>query len=322
MAERRRLGRTDIEVAPIGLGCWQFSEGHGRVGGYWPALPQETVNAIVAASLRGGIDWFDTAEAYGRGRSERALSRALQAAGKTSGEVVVATKWFPLGRTARSIRETIGERTAALAPYRIALHQVHHWAGLSSIEEEMRAMADLVAQGRIRSVGVSNFGARRMRRAHAALASRGLPLASNQVRYSLLDRSVERSGVLEAARALGVTLIAYSPLAQGLLSGKFHDDPSLVRRAPGPRKWMRAFGEKGLARSRPLVDELRAIAAAHGATPSQVALSWVTSFHGDAIVAIPGATRLGHVEENVGAMRLALSDLEARRLDERSRAFR
>ncbi len=322
MTGRRRLGRTDIEISPIGLGCWQFSEGHGRVGGYWPALPREAVNAIVAASLRGGVDWFDTAEAYGKGRSERALSRALQAAGKASGEVVVATKWFPLGRTARSIRETIGERRAALAPYPIDLHQVHHWAGLSSVEEEMRAMADLVARREIRSVGVSNFGARRMRRAHAALAARGLPLASNQVKYSLLDRSVERNGVLEAAKALGVTLVAYSPLEQGLLSGKFHEDPSLVQRAPGPRKWMRRFREKGLAESRPLVDELRAIAAAHGATPSQVALAWLISFHGDAVVAIPGATRLGHVEENVGAMRLALSGLEARRLDERSRAFR
>ncbi|HSQ61976.1 MAG TPA: aldo/keto reductase [Polyangiaceae bacterium] len=315
----RSLGKTDIRITSIGLGCWQFSEGFGLVGGFWSALPQETVNEIVGAALEGGIHWFDTAEAYGKGRSERALSRALQAAGKKSGEVVVATKWMPVGRTARSIQKTIGARLAALSPYPIDLHQVHQPYGFSPVEAEMNALADLVSQMKIRAVGISNFGASRMRRAHAALAARGLPLASNQVKYSLLDRRIEKNGVLAAAKELGVTLIAYSPLEQGILSGKFHDDPGLIKKSPGPRKWMPAFRAKGLERSRPLVEELKKIAAAHNVTATQVALAWLVTFHGDTVVAIPGASRRRHVEENVGAMKLSLSQLELRRIDALSR---
>ncbi|MFL5263120.1 MAG: aldo/keto reductase [Anaeromyxobacteraceae bacterium] len=317
---QRRLGRTDLQISPLGLGCWQFSEGRGLIGGFWEALPQDRVDAIVKAALEGGVTWFDTAEAYGKGRSEQALAHGLEVGGKRPGEVVVATKWQPFGRTARSITETIRARAEALAPYPIDLHQVHHWAGLSFVEAEMRAMADLVSAGRIRAVGVSNFGASRMRRAHGALAKRGIPLASNQMQYSLLDRRIERNGVLAAAKELGVTIIAYSPLAQGILSGKFHDDPSLIRRAPGPRRFMPAFRARGLARTRPLVTELKAIAAAHGATPSQVALAWLVTFHGDTVVAIPGATRPHHARESAAAMGLALSPRELERLDELSRA--
>lgn len=106
MTTRRRLGRTDLEISAIGLGCWQFSEGHGLVGGFWEALPQPTVNDIVSVSLAGGINWFDTAEAYGKGRSEHALSAALTAAGERPGDVLVATKWMPIPRTAASIGAT------------------------------------------------------------------------------------------------------------------------------------------------------------------------------------------------------------------------
>ena len=137
----------------------------------------------------------------------------------------------------------------------------------------MEAMADLVAAGRIRAVGVSSFSAKQMRRAHAALAKRGIPLASNQVDYSLVRRRIESNGVLAAAKELGIAIIAFSPLGQGILSGKFRDDPHLVRKRAGPRRYMRAFSQGGRARSRPLIDELRAIAAALGATAAQVAVT-------------------------------------------------
>ena len=165
MTTLRRLGKTPIEISSIGLGCWQFSEGSGIVGGFWPALPQPTVNEIVVRSLAGGINWFDTAEAYGNGRSERALASALTAAGKKPGEVRVATKWMPVGRLASNVAASIGERLSALAPWPIDLHQVHQPYGLSSVEAEMAAMAELVTQKKIASVGVSNFNESRTRKA-------------------------------------------------------------------------------------------------------------------------------------------------------------
>lgn len=317
----RRLGKSDIQISAVGLGCWQFSEGFGFVGGFWEALPAETVREIVDASLRGGINWFDTAEAYGNGRSEKALATALEQLGKKPGEVVIATKWLPVLRLASTIKGTIDERVACLSPYPIDLHQIHQPYALASVEAQANAFADLVEAKKIRTVGVSNFSAKRMRAIHAALARRGVPLVSNQMRYSLLDRRIESNGVLAAAKELGITIIAYSPLAQGLLSGKFHDDPTLIRKSPGPRKFMPSFRPGGLARSRPLVDELRKIAAAHGATPSQVALNWLMHFHGETVVVIPGATKKRHAEENVGAMGFTLSQEELRRIDELSRQY-
>lgn len=318
-APRRRLGRADAEVSSIGLGCWQFSEGAGLAGSFWPVLPQDRVSEIVACSLAGGITWFDTAQAYGNGRSEQALARALTQAGKKPGEVFIATKWMPLFRTAASIRATIGERLARLSPFPIDLYQVHNPWGLSSVEAEMNAFADLISAGQIRFAGVSNFNERQMRRAHAALKARGLPLASNQVKYNLLDRRIERNGVLSAAKELGVTIIAYSPLEQGILSGKFHRDPSLLAKVRGSRRFMPAFRKSRLPRTQPLIDELERIAKAHGVSCTQVALAWLISFNGDAVVAIPGASKVSQAEENVAAMRLSLSRAELDRLDDVSR---
>ncbi len=321
MATKRRLGQTDIEVTPVGLGCWQFSGGRGVAGRYWEALPQQRVNDVVAVSLERGINWFDTAEMYGGGASERALAAALEVAGRTNGGVAVATKWSPFFRAAGSIKATIDERLSCLSPFGIDLHQVHQPFGFSSVEAEMAAMAVLVAQKRIRAVGVSNFNQGRMRRAHAALAASGIPLASNQVRYSLLDRRIESDGTLAAAKTLGVTIIAYSPLAQGLLTGRYHEDPAYVRTRPGPRKWLRPFSAKGLERSRPLVEELRKIAAAHGATVGQIALAWLCQFHGDTVVVIPGASQAAQAEENAGALDLTLSKGEVEKIEQESRQF-
>jgi aryl-alcohol dehydrogenase-like predicted oxidoreductase len=320
--ELRRLGRSEVQISVVGLGCWQFSEGFGLAGGFWEALPAETVQEIVDASLKGGINWFDTAEIYGRGRSERALAGALTRLGKKPGEVVIATKWWPVPRGASSIVSTIDKRYECLSPFGIDLHQIHQPFALATVEAQANAMADLVQAGKIKAVGVSNFSARRMRAAHEALVRRGFWLASNQMPYSLLDRRIESNGVLDACKELGITLIAYSPLAQGILSGKFHDDPTLIKKISGTRKYQPHFWASSLKRSRPLVDELRKIAAAHGATASQVALNWLAHFHGETVVVIPGATKRKHAEENVGSMGFKLSQDELRRIDELSRQFR
>ncbi len=315
----RKLGRTDIEITPIGLGVMQFAGGHAVQRVMFPEMDQQSMDDIVKAALDGGINWFDTAEFYGFGRSEQGLANALQAAGKADEDVLVATKWNPLLRPARNIRRTIGKRQHFLDPYTIDLYQVHFPMPLSSAEAQMNAMADLVEAGKIRSVGVSNFDAERMRQAHAALAKRGLPLASNQVQYHLLHRQIETDGIMDAAKDLGITIIAWSPLGSGLLTGKFHKDPEVLKKTPVAR---RAMLGRQVESSRGLIAALDEIADAHQVTTAQVALNWLVNYHGDTVVAIPGASKVHHAEESAGAMGFSLTDGEMARIDELSRQFR
>ncbi len=314
----RPLGSGKIMVSPLGLGCWQFSQGQGLIGSYWANVDQGKANAIVEAAREGGVNWFDTAELYGKGRSEQVLAAALSASGARDGDVVVATKWNPLFRTARSIGTTIGTRQANLAPFSIDLHQVHQPLSFSSVESQMNAMADLVDAGAIRAVGVSNFSAAGMRRAHAALVKRGLTLGSNQMHYSLLHRNIERNGVMQAAKELGVTIIAYSPLAQGLLSGRFHEDPRQMK-GLGMRRLAPGFRARNIERTRPLITALQEIGRGHGVSAAQIALAWLITFHGDTVTAIPGATSVAQARSNAAAMRVALSAAELSRLDVLSR---
>jgi aryl-alcohol dehydrogenase-like predicted oxidoreductase len=306
----RPLGSTNFEITPIGLGVMQFAGGRGVFRMMFPEIPQQEKNLIVKAALDGGINWFDTAEMYGLGRSERSLGDALKSLDVPDPEVVIGTKWFPMLRTSRSITRTIGKRVHFLDGYSIDLHMVHQPIGLSSPEDEMRAMADLVKAGLIRSVGVSNFDPQRMRRAHAALQARGLPLACNQVQYSLLRREIETNGVLDTARELGVSIVAWGPLASGVLSGKFHNPDNLAQLPAFRRRRLQPLIEQ----TRPLISVLGEMAADYGVTPAQIALNWVIHFRGDSVVAIPGASKVHQAEEAAGTMGFKLSDGDMERL--------
>jgi len=307
----RHLGKTDILVSPVGLGVMEFAGGGGLIGRMFPVIPQNEKNAIIKAALDGGINWFDTAEIYGSGVSEKSLVAGLRAAGKSDQEVIIATKWQPFLRTAGNIRQSIESRLHYLDGFSIGNYLVHHPYSFSSPEAEMNAMADLVEAGKIRSVGVSNFNPARMRRAHATLAKRGIPLAVNQVLYSLLNREIETNGVLDTARELGVTITAYTPVARDLLTGKYHKDPGLLTNLSG---WRKASILRNLERSRPLITTMEEIATQYEATIAQVALNWLINFNGKIVVTIPGATKVHQAEENAGAMKFRLSDDELVRL--------
>ncbi|MHA1138079.1 MAG: aldo/keto reductase [Candidatus Thorarchaeota archaeon] len=302
--EKRRLGKTDIEITPVGLGAMEFAGGKGFFKFMLGPVEPETQDEVVKVALDSGMNLIDTAEIYGSGYSELAVSRALQNAGKSPGDVVITTKWFPLLKRAKSLRKSSKKSTERLAPYPIDLYLVHMPLSVSSIENQMNEMADLVESGMIRAVGVSNFSKDRMIKAHEALAERGIPLAANQVHFSLVKRGIEFNGILETAKELGVTIMAYTPLGQGVLTGKLHQNPELLEVMPRMRR-NRLRGK--LKKTQALVDSLEAIALEHDATVAQVTLSWTTTFHGDTIIAIPGASKTYQAEQNAGAMRVFLS---------------
>ncbi|HYK91166.1 MAG TPA: aldo/keto reductase, partial [Acidobacteriota bacterium] len=249
------------------------------------------------------------------------LSTALRDLKVRPGEVVIATKWLPILRTAANIPRTVETRLCCLNGYRIDLYQIHLPWSFSSIQSQMREMAKLLRAGNIRSIGVSNFSARQMEKASEALRAEGLVLASNQVSISLLNRRIERNGVFDSARRLGVTLIAYSPLAQGLLTGRFHENPALASALPAGRRSRlspasRAYTSTNLARTAPLINELRKVGIAYGVSVSQVALSWLITHYGNTVVAIPGATRPEQAAESAASMNLRLREGELARIEE------
>ena len=262
---------------------------------------------------------IDTAEAYGFGLSEQLINEfGARDGGRRP---VIATKFAPLPwrRGRADVVKAARGSCARLGASRVGLYQCH-WPGAlpGQTEAYVDGLGDVLDAGLAAGVGVSNFKASRVEAAAAALGGR---VSTNQVQYSLLYRTPEDNGVVSATQGAGATIIAYSPLAQGILSGKFHRDPSLVRSRPGPRRWLAAFRPSGLERSRALVAALEEIARAHGATPAQVALSWLVRFHGDAVVAIPGAVSAAQARENAGAMALELRAAELQQLDELSRPY-
>ncbi len=317
----RILGKSDLKITPIGLGCWQFSKENNFAGKFWPFLEDEQILDIIRISLEGGVNWFDTAELYGNGASETILSKSLTSLGKKPGDVLIATKWWPMFRRASNIIKTIDKRLACLNPFPIDLYQVHQPYGFSSEVKEMEAMAKLVQAKKISHVGVSNFSASQMRNAWETLQKSGISLVSNQVRYSLLSRKIESNGVMDTAKQLGITIIAYSPLAQGLVTGKFHDNPELLKNI-GYRKYSSMFRPHGLEKSLPVTELVKKLAMKYEATPAQVALSWLIHFHGETVVAIPGATRASQAEENVRAMKFRISQEDMQLLDEVSAGFK
>ena len=306
-----RLGRTDIQVSRLGIGAMVW--GDMSTAPWWsPARsvygPTSTASEqrdALEVSLAAGMNFLDTAAMYGKGASERRVGELTR--GK---DVVVATK-FPFGNFSResSLPRTLDESLTRLQRTQVDLYQIHYPFPWMSIPKLMNLMADAVQAGKIRAVGVSNYDAKKMRAAHAELAKRGLPLASNQVQYSLLRRDPETNGVLDACRELGITLIAYMPLAAGALTGKY----SATSRPVGWRQYMRYFRGKNLAVLPDLLDLMREIGGRYGMGPSQVALRWL--MQQDGVLPIVGAKNAGQARQNARALGFELDDDEVDALD-------
>ncbi len=298
------LGRTGERLSVIGLGTWQWGAlewGWGLSYGKRQALE------ALDRALGLGVNWLDTAEMYGPWRSERLIGEALR--GRRDG-LFVASKVMPF----HSFENACAGSRRRLGVDAIDLYQVHWPNPLVPVPVMMRTMERLKKRGWIRHIGVSNFSAAQLREAREALPRS--EVASNQVKYNLLEREAEAS-LLPGCRKSGVTLIAYSPLAQGALSGKYGPDRQ-------PSDWVRRshplFSRENLRRAAPLITTLGAVGKKHGRSISQVALNRLVC--DPRVVAIPGAKSAAQAEENSGGGDWAMTPGERRRIDSAARALR
>jgi aryl-alcohol dehydrogenase-like predicted oxidoreductase len=305
-SDRVRLGTSEIEISSLGVGTWAWGDrfvwGYGQ-GSYDDA----DLRAAFTESLAAGINWFDTAEVYGLGRSEQLLGRFLKSAHQP---VLVATKFmpFPWRLRRQSLVSALRKSLDRLGLRQIDLYQIHKPLPPVLIETWMAGMADAVEAGLLNAVGVSSYNLAQTHRAHRALAERGLQLASNQIEYSLLARKPELTGLLDTCRELGVTVIAYSPLAQGILTGKYTPDNP----PHGLRNW--SYSGKLLIKVQPLINLMREIGQSHnGKTPAQIALNWTIC---KGTVPIPGAKNARQAGDNAGALGWRLTADEVKQLDQ------
>ncbi|MCM1981941.1 aldo/keto reductase [Lyngbya confervoides] len=307
-AQTVQLGPAGPTVPALGIGTWAW--GDSLFWQYGKDYGEEEVRQAFQAAIAAGVNFFDTAEVYGLGKSETLLGRFMQ---EQDQPVSVATKYFPVPWrfSARSVAQALSASLDRLQVTSIALYQIHWpFSFFLSQRSLMQALAQEVQKGRIQAVGVSNYSAAQMRAAHRFLADQGVPLAVNQMQYSLLHRNIETNGVLAAARDLGVTILAYSPLAQGLLTGKYTADAP--KQPTGARSLSPKFQASYLRRIEPLIQAMTDIGAKYDRTPAQVALNWLIA-QGN-LVPIPGAKNAKQAAQNAGALGWQLSPAEVAHL--------
>uniref|UniRef100_A0A7S3VNR4 NADP-dependent oxidoreductase domain-containing protein n=1 Tax=Dunaliella tertiolecta TaxID=3047 RepID=A0A7S3VNR4_DUNTE len=308
----RTLGNSELRVPCVGIGSWQWGDKWG-FWGYDNEYSKKECGEAYEAAVRSGLTFIDTAEVYGFGLSEEFLKEYMQKAGnKEPVDIQVATKYFPLPwrLTSSSVPDALRASLARLGLPRISLYQ-QHWPGLglNSLLNDayIDGLAQCKQQGLCDAVGVSNFNTQRTRNAAKRLGNAGVPLASNQVMYSLLYRAPESNGLMEACRENGVTLIAYSPLAVGLLTGKYTPGGATPY---GPRALLFDYDRR--LKVQPLVDLLQAIGNERQKTPAQVALNWCIC---KGALPIPGVKNARQAEECAGALGWRLSEGEVMELD-------
>ena len=283
----RPLGRSDISVPMLGVGTnrWNSSASDQDLA---------RLGDTLTAALDAGMGFFDTAEIYNHGRSEVALGEAVRQDGRP---VLLASKFAPFRPrvSAAQFTSALDKTLERLGRDSLDLYYLHYPQSLRGVGAWMKAMASAVRAGKIRAVGVSNCDVTHMRAAVRVLARYGIPLAANQVQYSLLHRKPEADGVLDACRRMDVALVAYCPIGRGAIGA----------------------GSTASSGWPDLTETLREVAAARSATAAQVALAWLLK-RDDHVIPIPGATKPEHVRENSGALSLELSDEEFAAIDRAS----
>ncbi|WP_421790747.1 aldo/keto reductase [Hyphobacterium sp.] len=305
--DQRKL--HDFDVNPIGLGCMGLSAFYG------PPTEQAEAIRMLHEAIELGINHFDTAEMYGMGANEKLLGEAFS---DRRDKVRIATKWGPkflfdedgnisgttVDGTPENMRRAVENSLKFLKTDVIDLYYLHRVDPNIPIEESVGAMGDLVDEGKVRAIGLSEAGAETISRAHKTH-----PVSAVQSEYSIFSRDVEET-TLPTLKDIGATLVAYSPLGRGLLTGAMtkENKPSgegeFRQAAMQPR-----FAEGAYEANLALVEEVRSISETHGASPGQVALAWVLA-QGENIVAIPGTTKLANMKSNLGASAITLSDAE------------
>jgi aryl-alcohol dehydrogenase-like predicted oxidoreductase len=304
---KRRLGRSDVLLSTVGLGCMGMSDFYG-------AADDARSVALIRHALDQGVNSFDTADMYGPHTNERLVGRAL--AGRRH-EAIIATKfgvmrtpeggWLGINGRPDYVRASCDGSLARLGVDTIDLYYQHRVDPKTPIEETVGAMAELVAAGKVRFLGLSEVDPDQIRRAHAVH-----PISAVQTELSLWSREVEAE-ILGTCAELGITFVSYSPLGRGFLTGQIRspDDfaPDDFRRN-NPR-----FQGQNFGLNLKLVDQVRAMAELKGVTAAQLALAWVLQ-RGDHVVVIPGTTRAERFDENLGALGVTLSADELARLDD------
>jgi aryl-alcohol dehydrogenase-like predicted oxidoreductase len=307
------LPGCDVQLPALGLGTWAWGDkSTWGMNTYDRSYSFDTIREAYAASVAAGVTLLDTAEVYGNGESERIIGRLLDEDQANRSRVVIATKFLPMPYKVLLTSALMAALRASLQRLRVPavhLYQIHGPISLRSHAAMADALAEARHAGLVKAVGVSNYSEKEVRAIHAALAKHRIPLATNQIEYSLLRTMPESNGLLGTCKELGVVVLAYSPLGQGRLTGKY----SAGKPPPGKRN----FSNFPMREIDPIVAELRRIGERHGGkTPGQVALNWIIC---KGAVPIPGAKNRTQAEENAGALGWRLSADEVGALDRLSK---
>lgn len=300
---------TVLDGVELGIGTWAW--GDRLVWGYGNQYSANEVEETFHAAIDNGIRFFDTAEVYGQGKSEKFIGQLLPSVNE---KVMIATKImpYPWRLSKDALRKTLAASLKRLGLKKVDLYQMHWPMPPVSVENWMQQMSEVYEEGLISAIGVSNYNLELTKRSMDALQKKGIPLASNQVEYHLLERRIEKDGLVNFCHANDIKIIAYSPLAMGVLSGKYtpENPPKGTRSAHYNRALLEAI--------QPLIKLMKGIGLDHeGKTASQVALNWVIC---KGTLAIPGAKNITQVEQNSGAIGWYLTEDEIRKLDESSDA--